>query len=75
MKDREWLSQEQAEKLSLSQFVAACRRTLEEAHARTVSLEANPPAEARLRLSPYDLALLRGMRIAVQEKSDRGRKR
>jgi hypothetical protein len=73
MKHFEWLSEKEAESLTLSQYVAAARRTLEEAHARRLHLESNPPTSDLLRLIPADCRLLRGMNIKIEDEGTASR--
>ncbi len=67
MKKFEYLSEREAERLSLSAFVAAARRTLQEIYDRKSHFESNPPVSEQLHLTPADRYLLRGMRIKVEE--------
>jgi hypothetical protein len=62
-----YLTKQEAEKLSLSDYVRAARRTLEEAHERRTYLESNPPTSDTLRLIPADRRLLRGMNIKIED--------
>jgi hypothetical protein len=72
MKNLEYLSEHDARSLSLSEFVAAARRTLQELYEKRLYLESNPPASSVLHLSPADRRLLRGFKIKIEE-SDGGR--
>jgi hypothetical protein len=67
MKNLEYLSEHDAKSLSLSAFVAAARRTLEELYERKSYFESNPPASDALRLTLADRRLLRGMKIKVND--------
>jgi hypothetical protein len=72
MKNLEYLSEHDARSLSLSEFVAAARRTLEELYERKSYFESNPPGSETLHLSRADRRLLRGFKIKIEE-SDGGR--
>jgi hypothetical protein len=61
-----YLTKQEADKLSLSDYVRAARLTLEEAHARRTYLESNPPTSDTLCLAPADCVLLRGMNIKIE---------
>jgi hypothetical protein len=67
MKNLEYLSEHDARSLSLSAFVAAARRTLEELYERKSYFESNPQATDVLRLSPWDRRFLKGIRIKVND--------
>jgi hypothetical protein len=77
----EWLSEKEAERLSLSEFVRAARRTLqerfEESNRWTLAQfgeqvqslmheQQNPPA-SELHLSLYDRKFLKGIQIKVDD--------
>jgi hypothetical protein len=70
MKYFEWLSKKEAESLTMSQYLSAARRTLEEAHAKRSHLESNPPASDALRTTSWDRDLLKGMMIRVKADQD-----
>ncbi len=65
-----YLSEQEAERLSLSEFVRAARRTLEEKYERISYFETNPPASDILRLTPADRAYLHGLNIKVDEEPE-----
>jgi hypothetical protein len=67
MKNLEYLSEHDARSLSLSAFVAAARRTLEELYERRSHFTANPPVSNMLHLTLADRRLLRGMKIKVND--------
>jgi hypothetical protein len=67
MKNLEYLSEHDAKSLSLSAFVAAARRTLQELYEKRLYLESNPSASSVLHLSAADRRLLRGFKIKMED--------
>jgi hypothetical protein len=67
MKNFEYLSEKESEALSLKDYIAAARRTLEELYERKSYFESNPPGSETLHLSRADRRLLRGMKIKVND--------
>jgi hypothetical protein len=67
MKNYENLSREQADKLSLSVYLGAARRTLQELYERKCHFESNPPVSDVLHLSPEDRKFLAGIKVRIKE--------
>jgi hypothetical protein len=67
MSNREYLTEKQAESLTLSDFTRAARRTLQELYETKSHFATNPPASDVLHLSPQDRRLLIGMKIQIEE--------
>jgi hypothetical protein len=67
MKNFEYLSEQESKKLTLSSYLSAARRTLEERYERRLFFESNPSVSEVLKLTPADRRLLRGMKVKVND--------
>jgi len=78
MENPEYLSERQAEELSLSEFIRAARKTLEERHEQMtlqehfgiLAMPTTSPVSDSLNLTVYDRKLLEGMRIKGVEEPE-----